>query len=283
MLSYQVIPTGHAGSFINIFGSCLGQADDKQNLQAVLAQRDGENVGILTFEIFGDACTIYDFFVIEKLRGCGIGSMMYFKLRDYLNYEFTGEIDLQMNLLEENEDFERFLARHSFSKDESKHLRADFLLKDVLESRVLDGVQDHLPQGISIVPLSDLRTPGYLKMLDEVIERCPWYLDKEDIFLHYRADCSMFLIKDSTICGFALVDKINDSAVQLSYLYMDEGSELYLVPLIVSAAQAASRSFGSDTHVHAILSDEEIIKLANRIVPDMKTSPIIRYFQTVEL
>lgn len=276
MLEYHFIVKGEAEPYAEVYGSHLGKDYAWEKVEAIVAMRDGVLLGIILYEIGGDVCTVFDYYVAESCRDCGIGRMMFFKLLDRLEESDAEEIQIYKNCVEG--DGGKFLTEVlRFEYENKKNALARFLIKDVLSSPIIEKCK--VRENEDIIPLSSYRSSDKIGKLEKGFEKCPWELDATDVFLNYDHEFSYFLEQNDEVAGFILVKQINGGLVQLSYLYVDEKVKLRLPELFKVAAQTVRGSLDENVEVTTYLYADGITELASKIVPNMTFKDIDRYYR----
>lgn len=276
MLEYQIITNNTAKDYCISMGTSLRRGEILDNISCVVCLRDGDPIGLISFDIIGETCTIHDFTVLEKFRGLGVGRLLYYKLIDYLRDE-TDVDEIQVIFIKGEPEGTTYLEMLHFAKDTSDKKRAEFVLEDALSSKYL-SMPVSVSEDVKVLPLSEYDSPECIKKLDDLFDESPWYLTSEKVFTDSDKFHSVVLLKNDIPCGFALLNtKIHD-VLQITYLYVSDSASKYSLNLIQELAKLAGKDYRPKTRVICFLATGEARQLAEKIVTDLKYSDYSRYY-----
>ncbi|MCR5431211.1 MAG: GNAT family N-acetyltransferase [Lachnospiraceae bacterium] len=240
----------------------------------IVAVENGRRVGRLTFEVVSDACLINYLFVMPSVRRRGIATMLMLELYDRI---FDSDI-AEISLLSPREEasLEAFLQKMYFSKEDSF---GDFLSLSVRE--LLDKTELRDAKAAEMfLPLKEVRAPGMIKALGDILERSGYEDDAKMLFSECDTACSGLLLSAGRAVGVAALKKISENEMIISHIYVEPEEKERLTEFLKSVVLAVRDNVSDECEVSVFVSTDEERSFAKRIFRDahMGVKTIIRYF-----
>lgn len=248
-----------------------------RNGDEVSAVSNGEKIGYLRFHVSEDICTIDELFVSKSFRGKRIGSMLVLKFWDYITRE-TQVVMNEVFLPRPMPEFERFLKKFNFYKDNEIGNSVEFSAAKVLESSFIAECREDN----KCVHLSQIRTSAEVESLKKLISRSGWDIDIMDLFRTYDQRCSIIKMSGDEAVGFALVKKLEEGRVLLAYVYLDEGYRTSIAQMLRKTVISIQSVYGENAIIETFPAEADGLNLLKRIVPEYSESGIVRYYQYIK-
>ncbi len=274
MLEYEIIAPGKLSELnISIIDNKIPV--DDEDLQAIVAYRDREAVGILVFLVEEYQGIIYQLFVKEECRGAGIGSVLHLKLVKYLsrNPDITRiVIDVPYGDSEDSS----FLGSIGYVIAVYDNYELKLKLSDVKKWKTIASVGEKYDDKIdkyakSIAECTDDEISAFQKTMDDT----PWSVDLSTVREDYDVDCSTIFIEKGRVKGFLLGVK-EDDEINIAFIYSEPAHPLALAFVLYKSSQNAIKKFGDDMVLGAMVKSAGFA-LAEKTGLEYEARPVFRY------